>query len=319
MSTYNGEKYLDVQIDSILEQSISKMDEYSLKLVIRDDGSSDATVDILRGYESKYPDIINVIVNDNKGVVESFFELLHNAPESDYYAFSDQDDFWLPDKLLTAIKIIDEKTVVKDRRVPVLYACAPTLVDEELNPIESKIKRDNPVPGFKNALVENICVGCTEVFNKELYRVVYGRKPEFTVMHDFWMYMVACCFGRVYYDNDSYIKYRQHEDNVLGMKTNIIKEYIQRIKLFKGRRRNLSRQMKALTDIYGGIVTGEKMEYVQRSKKAVNNLVLINKILELRESKRLSDRIYLINKVGLYRQRKADNFIFKIILFSGSF
>ena len=90
MSTYNGEKYIKTQIDSILEQ-----DYREIFLAIRDDGSTDHTVEILKQYEEKYKNI-SVKQEENVGVIKSFFELVQNADEnSDYYAFSDQDDKWL--------------------------------------------------------------------------------------------------------------------------------------------------------------------------------------------------------------------------------
>ena len=92
MSTYNGEKYIREQIDSILQQSMPA------DIMIRDDGSSDGTVDIIEEYISKGTPV-ELIKGENVGVIASFFELIKAAPEEDYYAFSDQDDYWYPEKV----------------------------------------------------------------------------------------------------------------------------------------------------------------------------------------------------------------------------
>ena len=108
MSTYNGERYLREQIDSILQQI-----DVEIELIIRDDGSNDGTVQIIEEYASKYP-CISYYCGDNVGVGKSFMELLKNAPTADYYAFSDQDDVWLKDKLIRAVKAITITEQCKD-------------------------------------------------------------------------------------------------------------------------------------------------------------------------------------------------------------
>ena len=96
MSTYNGEKYICEQIDSIIAQDCGYKGIANVKLLIRDDGSSDKTREILESYASKYPEIIRWYHGGNKGVIKSFFDLLENSDdEADYYAFADQDDNWM--------------------------------------------------------------------------------------------------------------------------------------------------------------------------------------------------------------------------------
>ena len=100
MSTYNGEKYIREQIESILNQKKVKV-----HLLIRDDGSQDSTIEIVKEYANKYPNV-SVYAGKNIGIGNSFMELLRNAPEADYYAFADQDDVWLDGKLERAIELI---------------------------------------------------------------------------------------------------------------------------------------------------------------------------------------------------------------------
>ena len=139
-------------------------------------------------------------------MIRSFFELLQRVDTSDYYAFCDQDDYWMEDKMTRAVEILD--AMRKD--VPVLYCCRSKLVDQNLQPLESEIKRPPMRPGFRNAMIENIVTGCTAVFDQSLREMVVKELPQFTVMHDWWLYLIATCFGEIYYDETPYICYRQH-------------------------------------------------------------------------------------------------------------
>ena len=89
---------------------------------------------------------------------------------------------------------------------------------------------------FGNALVENMCTGCTCVVNYKLLELIQGRLPNFTVMHDFWIYLVGTCFGKVIYDEQSYILYRQHGNNELGAASTVLDNYKRRLKCFKKHR-----------------------------------------------------------------------------------
>ena len=105
MSTYNGEKYVNEQIDSLLQQ-----DHTNLEILIRDDGSKDSTVSILEEYHKENPNI-KLIIDKNKGVISSFFELAMKASEeADYFAFCDQDDYWKPQKISRAVNLLERVT-----------------------------------------------------------------------------------------------------------------------------------------------------------------------------------------------------------------
>ena len=113
MSTYNGKDYLREQIDSILAQNCKEQMGVSLKLFIRDDGSKDGTQKILDEYAEKYPDKISWYQGENIGVIKSFFELIEKSDEKvEYYAFSDQDDYWHKEKLSAGIKQIKNKRLI---------------------------------------------------------------------------------------------------------------------------------------------------------------------------------------------------------------
>lgn len=301
MSTYNGEKYLREQLESILTQDCEQFGKAEFTLRIRDDGSSDGTQEILQEYTAKYPERISWYQGENVGVIRSFFELLSQAEECDYYAFSDQDDFWMPEKLTRAIEKLEEM----DPERPLMYCCRPKLVDAKLHSMESAIHRPPMRPSFENAMIENIATGCTEVFNHKLKAMVAPRLPEFTVMHDWWIYLVATCFGEMYFDEDSYICYRQHGDNVLGTKTSHWDEWKMRLKRYRGNRGNISHQLGELVRIYGD-------EYPDNEK-----LQKAKEMLEVRSS--FGKRREFLHRAGLYRQRKTDDRIFRFILWMGSY
>jgi len=208
MSTYNGEKYIKEQLDSIQKQDYS-----NLALLIRDDGSTDTTQKIIKEYQIKFSNI-TFLTGKNLGVWKSYFELFRQADgKAEYYALADQDDYWLPGKISAAVRVMEKE----DRKDLVLYAGSKTLVDDKLQPIYSEIDYSfQRTPSFGNALVENICTGCTCVINQALLTELCKHIPNNMIMHDWWIYLTASALGKVIYDNQSYILYRQHGNNVYG-------------------------------------------------------------------------------------------------------
>lgn len=287
MSTYNGEKYLREQIDSILNQ-----DYPAIQLLVRDDGSKDGTIQILKEYESKYHNF-SYYEGSNLGVIRSFFDLLQHIPkEVDYIALSDQDDVWLKEKISVAVKVLQKG----ESKKPLLYCSNPRLVDGKLKPLPNRLEGLLVKPSFGNAIIENKAQGCTCVMNKELLQLMVGRIPTYTVMHDWWIYLVATCFGEVRYDQTGYILYRQHEENVVGTKASFWDEWIGRIKRFGQNKGKIPRQLRAFIKLYD--VEGKQREY-------------IDNVLKYKHSWR-SKRKILFDK-SVYRQRKLDNLIFKML------
>lgn len=311
MSTYNGKKYLREQLDSILQQDCEKKELAALQLLVRDDGSTDGTQDILQEYALKYPEKIQWFQGKNCGVIQSFFELLKKAGKADYYAFSDQDDCWMAEKMSCAVQVMERK----GKNIPFLYCCRPKLVDAELNSIPSVAKRSPMRPSFGNALIENIVTGCTAVLNDALRTLLVFRFPKFTVMHDRWFYLVASCFGKVYYDETPHICYRQHAGNVVGINSGRWEEFCERLRLFLGKRHDISRQAEEFIKIFGKLSSREDLKKYEGNAHVAACLSLAK---ELASGKRaFSKRWYLVRSRKLYRQRKMDDFIFRWILLSG--
>lgn len=208
MSTYNGEKYLKEQIESIMNQSVK------VKLIIRDDGSKDGTQKILKEYENK--DNIEWYKGENVGFVKSFLLLLRNAPMAQYYAFSDQDDYWEANKLEKAI------FKIKNENEPCLYCSNAILVDKNLKEIGKYNEGySKEYKTLEDVIQGPFAAGCTMVFNKVLadYINKYVNLEYMDIgFHDRWVCFIAATFGKIIYDNNAYIKYRQHEDNVVGSK-----------------------------------------------------------------------------------------------------
>lgn len=209
MSTYNGEKYLEEQIDSILTQN-----GVEVYLLIRDDGSTDRTLSIIEKYLKKDKDKVRLIKGNNKGVKRSFMELVNCSDSNmDYYAFADQDDIWLEGKLKRAINLIGEC----DKQMPVVYGSNVNVNNAEVLFNGNENLREYT---FGNLLIKNYFPGCTMVFNNALRNIVKrNEKGEIKEipLHDHWLCLLcAGCGGKVIKDNRAYIYYRQHETNVVG-------------------------------------------------------------------------------------------------------
>jgi glycosyltransferase involved in cell wall biosynthesis len=203
MSTYNGERYVEAQVSSVLAQT-----HKSLRLHVRDDGSQDGTLFRLRAMDD--PRLV-VEEGANLGLPDAFFALVDAAgDDADFWALADQDDFWLPDKLARAV------TRLADVAGPALYCARVSVVDGRLQPL---YLHELPWrgPSFANALVQNIALGCTIVINREARDLLRGRWPRECVMHDAWMYLVVAGCGTVLYDHEPVVLYRQHGGNSVGM------------------------------------------------------------------------------------------------------
>lgn len=228
LSTYNGEKYIREQLDSLLNQK-----GVDIKILIRDDGSKDNTLAVLKEYQN-VTEKVEIIESDNCGSAQSFFELLMEAFKRskiyDYYAFCDQDDVWLEDKLKIAVSVLDEVPTDK----PALYMGAYQMVDANLNKIPTP--QYDPILTLPAAMASNCATGCTMVFNKALLCTLVGYNSKDAIMHDYWTYLVCLLIGGfVYYDKTPHILYRQHGNNVIGgQKDSFLKRWSVRfIKIFR--------------------------------------------------------------------------------------
>ena len=218
MSTYNGEKYLSAQIYSLLDQN-----DVDINILIRDDGSKDSTIEIIKNFSQKYKNI-KYYMGQNLGFANSFWNLILNAGTYDYYAFCDQDDIWDNRKISEAIKKIE--SVKND--VPILYTSNVSFIDSDGN----KIKRpefESGVLSVYQALQKSILPGCTFLFNYKAFNILKKYQGSMYA-HDWATYIIISAFGKVIYDSKNYIYYRVHNNNTIGI-NNKMQFLAQKIKL----------------------------------------------------------------------------------------
>jgi glycosyltransferase involved in cell wall biosynthesis len=221
LATYNGERFLDEQIQSILQQTYSHW-----RLIIRDDGSKDGTLTIIRSYAEKYPKKIIVIEEGQAklGACGNFGGLLQYA-NADYVMFCDQDDVWLPRKIeLTFAKMQSmEKAYGRDK--PLLIYTDMKVVDKSLSILSNSFWRNqafNPNIGksLNRFLVSNVATGCTILINRSLRKLTVSPPLE-AMMHDWWVGLISAAFGRNDYLREPTVLYRQHGANAVGAKWDV--------------------------------------------------------------------------------------------------
>lgn len=254
LSTYNGQKYLKEQIESIIKQ-----EEVEISLLVRDDGSTDKTIEILEEI-SKNNTNIKFYKGENKGPARSFIELVQKSEEADYYAFADQDDVWETKKIISAIKKLNKTDI------PELYISSVTIVDENLKHIGKKEVQGKFT--FEGEMIKNFAIGCTQVFNKKLRDTINLYEPQYIIMHDSWITRVCYAIGgNVIIDKNSYIKYRQHSNNVVGYKDDGIK------KLKKQFNIAFKEKTKMRVNIAVELKSGYKDLLTKQSLETIENLI----------------------------------------------
>lgn len=290
MSTYNGEKYIREQLDSILKQTYP-----IVKILIRDDGSSDGTISVLKEYANRYENV-TYYEGTNVGVIQSFLQLLQDSDDlAEYYAFADQDDVWLPEKIEKAV----EKLKSIKESIPLLYCSDLYVTDAELNIIKIDDKR--PRPSFGNALVQNICTGCTAVMNHSLRDIINQTNPKNIVMHDWWFYLVGTLQGDVLYDNTPHMYYRQHGSNEWGAKTSKKEILKYRLKQLKKKRGYIYRQNEALLEAFENMDVPQKklVSLVQNSENGIIG------------------KVRLIFNKRIYRTTRENDLVYRFVVMLG--
>lgn len=209
MSSCNGEKYIKEQIESILGQTGS----FDLDLWVRDDGSSDSTQSILKEYESQGR--LRWYTGENLRAPHSFMDLVLKCKDYDYYAFADQDDYWMPNKLQVGIRTLSHA----DNTKPALYFANAELVDSKLDSLGRNVYMSTPRTDFQTLCCAGGYLGCTIVYNNTLAKVLQSKPmPGEIVMHDFHVALVCSVLGgSIFFDPNPYMKYRQHGNNVIGV------------------------------------------------------------------------------------------------------
>ena len=206
MSTYNGEKYLSEQIDSIMKQDYDGI----ITLLIRDDGSQDETLDIARNYPQNEKRIIKIIEGKNIGPQKSFLSLIKEAEKADYYFFADQDDIWYDDKIRRAVT---ELSIISE---PACYCTNYDLCNDVQE--NKRTKAIKEVPSFRplKIILYNQIPGCTMGFNYALMEELQKLNLDNVMMHDSMVLSYCASIGKICFDEESGIVHRIHGNNVVG-------------------------------------------------------------------------------------------------------
>lgn len=223
LPTWNGEKFLVEQLDSLLAQTYQ-----NFVVVIRDDGSTDGTPTLLAQYAAAHPHHIHVLVGDGKNLgARGSFSLLMNYAlqhkqalglERAWLMFCDQDDVWVPHKVAVSMQRM-QALQQQHPGAPALVHSDLRVVDEQLNVIAPSFVAYQGLEPLRNSfgrmIVSNTVTGCTALLNEELVTLACPV-PEGAVMHDWWLALAASAFGHIDYIDEALVEYRQHGRNTIG-------------------------------------------------------------------------------------------------------
>lgn len=213
LATLNSSRFLKEQLDSILKQDYS-----CFKLLIRDAGSTDTTLQIIRQYQRCFPEKIRFLGSGPACAGENFNHLLE-ASNADLIMFSDHDDVWMPDKISRTLERYQALAAECCKGTPILVFTDSSVVDPHLKRIADSSLAFQHLNPFKthlhNLILQNVATGNTMLLNRALVDLILPI-PAAAVMHDHWIMLVAAAFGRIGYLEQSTLLYRQHKNNVYG-------------------------------------------------------------------------------------------------------
>ncbi|MCQ9210920.1 MULTISPECIES: glycosyltransferase family 2 protein [unclassified Streptococcus] len=295
LSTYNGEQFLAQQIESIQAQTFTDWN-----LLIRDDGSTDGTTDVIRQFMAKDERIrwINEEHIENLGVIKSFHALVQYE-EADVYFFSDQDDIWLPEKLQLAL---DEADLYLPE-VPLMIYTDLKVVDQNLQVVQESMIRsqsDHANTELVEELTENTVTGGVSMVNHALVQL--WNETDAILMHDWYLALLASAFGKLVYIDVATELYRQHGNNVLGART-----WSKR--MYKWLRPHL------LFSMYWELIKGSQAQashllalpLTKEKKELVQAFVTIME-------KPMLERYKILKKYGLRKNKRFHTLVFTILI-----
>jgi len=288
LCTYNGARFLGEQLDSLEAQT-----HQNWVIIASDDGSTDQTLEIFQQYQAKWPSGKLTIRNGpQKGFCQNFLSLACDPKiKADYYAFCDQDDVWLPEKLNMALRNILSN---QSDAMPYLYCGRTKYVNVNLKPCGMSPLFVFP-PSFRNALVQSIAGGNTMVFNEAVKNLIESIGPLDAPSHDWWIYqLISGVGGIVFYDRIPNILYRQHAFALVGGNNSFPAKMERVWMLLQGRFKKWNTRNIALL-------------------KQVNHLLEKNNqeilgMFEIMREANLKDRFRLMEVCGLYRQTRRGTF-----------
>ncbi|MFL5607954.1 MAG: glycosyltransferase family 2 protein [Gemmatimonadaceae bacterium] len=211
LSTYNSERFIRPLVDSVLAQTHAP-----LELWVRDDGSRDATPEILRDYATRHPERVHLELGPNIGMVDSYFSVIRAAGrDAEYTAFCDHDDVWHPGKVARAVEVLR----AHGGAAPLMYTGRLRIMDHAGVHIGGSLLPSREL-SFRNALVENVAAACTMVMNQAARDLLLTQQNlGGVVWPDWWFYLLVSAFGTVLYDETPWVDYRRHGGNAVGSPT----------------------------------------------------------------------------------------------------
>ena len=294
MSTYNGAKFLREQMNSLMEQR-----GVDLHVVIRDDGSTDDTCDIIK---REYPEV-ELRQEENIGCEASFSELLYSAPDSDYYAFCDQDDVWKEDKLECAV------AQLSGIDGPAIYGCNLLACDEELQPIKAihdaqSIERMRAKKDVDHVFNMH---GCVLVWNRALQELIESFRPTRVFAHDVWVNAIGNAVGEMVIDETPHIFYRLHGNNVSGLATGHFARLKKGLRLYFGKNH-------PQRDLLAKEVLQGYSSHMNQSTIAYQELVLLANY-----KKKLAYRFAYMKSHSIRSKKMPDRFFWAICVLLGCY
>jgi len=282
LCTYQGQQYLQAQLNSFVAQTHTNWE-----LWVSDDGSKDGTHAILaEAVKDWAPGKISVHNGPQEGFCANFLSLTCNVDiKADFYAYSDQDDIWKPEKLARAVAALSKVP----KGVPGLYCSRTRVVDADDNPICMSPLFEK-TPSFANALMQNIGGGNTMVFNEAARQLLIAAGENIqVVVHDWWAYLlITGCGGQVFYDPIPTVRYRQHGGNLVGMSSSWPARLKRIYLMLQGRLREWNDlNVAALQSVYGRLTP--------RNQEVLNQFVVARQLP-------LHQRLVGLMRSGVYRQ-----------------
>lgn len=301
LATYNGEKYIQKQLESLTRQ---EKNEYSL--IIRDDLSQDQTLIKIQEYQNKESKIFIIPSSKHLGISKTF-ELLLTISQASYLFFCDQDDVWLPHKIETSLKKMQEMETQYGQQIPILVHTDLTVVDQNLNLIHPSFRQyqnldPHPQKLLPRLLVQNFVTGCTMLINKPLKDLITPIPPE-AIMHDWWIALTAAALGKITYIPEPTVLYRQHQQNSIGARKWGINYMLNRLN-------NLE---KIRDDIQKTIIQAQKFRETFQRQLTPEQLDIIDTYINL-PNQPWPIRKYQMIKKGYYQLGKLKNLGFLVCI-----
>ena len=252
LATYDGAAYLPEQLDSLFGQTCQ-----DFRLLVRDDGSTDGTLDILARTSAQHEGRIVIVPNEGRRLKASgSFAALLERSEARYVMFCDQDDVWLPDKVASTLAAMNDLELRHGAETPLLVNTDLKVVDERLAVLAESFwdfSRIHPerITRLPRALMQNFATGCTVMINRPLASLALPIPPE-AMMHDWWLALVATRFGQAMSLHKPTVLYRQHGRNDIGADRWSFWDGISNLLLHRDRRRAaIAQQQETYTSLEG--------------------------------------------------------------------